>query len=56
MLIDYGYDSIYTDKLIDNLYSEDWSSYYYSTQSKNNAFIAFAKYIEKFGKDRYNKF
>jgi hypothetical protein len=33
--------------LINDLYSYDWESYYYSTQSKNNAFIAFQKYLVK---------
>lgn len=40
-------DFAYIEELIENLYSYDWSSYYYSTQSKNNAFMAFNKYLEK---------
>ncbi|MDD3794035.1 MAG: alpha-2-macroglobulin family protein [Candidatus Gracilibacteria bacterium] len=45
-LKDSTYDS-YIESLIADLYLYDWSSYYYSTQSKNNAFIAFYKYLEK---------
>lgn len=45
-LKDSNYDS-YIEDLIADLYLYDWSSYYYSTQSKNNAFIAFYKYLEK---------
>jgi len=45
-LKDSSYDS-YIEQLIEDLYSYDWTSYYYSTQSKNNAFIAFYKYLEK---------
>ncbi|MDD3144972.1 MAG: MG2 domain-containing protein [Candidatus Gracilibacteria bacterium] len=46
----------YIEKLIDDLYDYDWSSYYYSTQSKNNAFIAFYKYLEKNKIDNKAKF
>lgn len=35
------------EELVWDLYNYDWDSYYYSTQSKNNAFIAFYKYLEK---------
>jgi len=35
------------EELVWDLYNYDWESYYYSTQSKNNAFIAFYKYLEK---------
>jgi hypothetical protein len=35
------------DQKIGELYKEDWTSYYYSTKTKNTAFRAFAKYIEK---------
>ncbi|MDD2907509.1 MAG: alpha-2-macroglobulin family protein [Candidatus Gracilibacteria bacterium] len=45
-LNDETYNS-YIETLIADLYTYDWSSYYYSTQSKNNAFIAFYKYLEK---------
>ncbi|MDR1945175.1 MAG: hypothetical protein LBQ59_03765 [Candidatus Peribacteria bacterium] len=31
------------------MYDYDWSSYWYSTQSKNNAFMAFQKYLQKTG-------
>ena len=43
---DSSYDNIIED-LVWDLYKYDWSSYYYSTQSKNNAFISFYKYLEK---------
>ncbi len=56
MLIDYSYDVKYIDELIDDLYSIDWEGYYYSTQSKNNAFIAFAKYIEIYWKNKNSTF
>ncbi len=45
-LNDSSYDSLIED-LVGDLYNYDWDSYYYSTQSKNNAFIAFYKYLEK---------
>lgn len=54
MLMDYDYDRFYIDYLIKDLYSNDWSSYYYSTQSKNNSFMAFAKYIEKYSSFNQN--
>lgn len=47
MLLDYDYDINYINTLIDDLYSKDWQSYYYSTQTKNNAFFAFYKYLQK---------
>ena len=50
MLLDYNnpkYNNLVND-LIDELYSKNWESYYYSTQSKNNAFMAFAKYLTKY--------
>ena len=63
MLIDYatkdnilGNNLEYIDKLIVELYDRDWKNYYYSTQSKNNAFIAFSKYIEKYASNNHNKF
>ncbi len=56
MLIDYNYSKNYTDELIWQLYEYDWMSYYYSTQAKNNAFMAFAKYIEKNSVDSSSKF
>jgi len=49
LLIDLN-DSSYNqliEELVSDLYSYDWNSYYYSTQSKNNSFIAFYKYLEK---------
>lgn len=48
MLIDFNYDKKYIDILIDELYQIDWMSYYYSTQSKNNAFISFYKYLQAY--------
>jgi hypothetical protein len=54
--MDYNYSKSYIDELIEELYEIDWSSYYYSTQSKNNSFMAFAKYIEKYSKENNSKF
>ena len=45
-LNDTSYDPL-IEELVWDLYNYDWDSYYYSTQSKNNAFIAFYKYLEK---------
>jgi len=56
LLMDSDYSRDYIDTLIWELYEYDWSSYYYSTQSKNNAFMAFAKYIEKYSKANNSKF
>ncbi|MDP2090984.1 MAG: alpha-2-macroglobulin family protein [Candidatus Gracilibacteria bacterium] len=56
LLMDYNYSREYIDTLIGQLYDYDWSSYYYSTQSKNNAFMAFAKYVAKYGKESNSKF
>lgn len=49
ILIDYSFEKYKSDinDLVFDLYSLDWDSYYYSTQTKNNAFIAFYKYLEK---------
>ncbi len=56
MLIDYNYDNSYVFGLILKLYRTDWSSYYYSTKTKNDAFFAFAKYIEIYGKQNNTEF
>lgn len=56
MLIDYDYSRDYIDELIDDLYSYDWSSYYYSTQAKNNAFTSFYKYLIKYWKNNTAEF
>lgn len=48
MLMDYDYNLDYINNLVFDLYDNDWSSYYYSTQAKNNAFITFYKYLEKY--------
>ena len=48
--MDIGYDEIYVNTLIKELASNDYSGYYISTQSKNAAFGAFIKYMEKYGK------
>jgi hypothetical protein len=42
-------DNAYIEELINDLYDYDWSSYWHSTQSKNNAFMAFQKYLSKTG-------
>jgi len=54
MLIDYKGDSKLISENILEMYSQDWESYWYSTKTKNNAFLAFAKYIEVYGKDSVN--
>jgi hypothetical protein len=54
LMMDFGYDEITINEMIKSLYTYDFSSYYYSTQTKNNAFIAFVKYLEKYGKDNIN--
>ena len=56
MLIDYWYDQKIITKYIKELYSIDWSNYYYSTTAKNNAFIAFAKYMKKYWNNSYSNF
>jgi len=56
MLIDYGYDSSTVSKYIQELYAIDWSNYYYSTTAKNNAFITFAKYMQKYGSQSSSNF
>ena len=56
LLIDYWYDSPEIEKLIKELYWLDWSNYYYSTTAKNNAFIAFAKYMQKYGSSASSNF
>ena len=56
MLIDYWYDEKVITEYIKELYSTDWSNYYYSTTAKNNAFIAFAKYMEKYWNNSSSNF
>ncbi|MDD3646175.1 MAG: MG2 domain-containing protein [Candidatus Gracilibacteria bacterium] len=56
LLMDYNYDKKYIDEIIVELYDRDWVSYYYSTQEKNNAFMAFAKYLDKYGSNNKNNF
>jgi len=56
LLIDFDYSRDYIDQLIWDLYTYDWNSYYYSTQAKNNAFMSFSKYIEKYSKENSSKF
>jgi len=48
MLIDYWYDKKIINKYIQELYSTDWTNYYYSTILKINTFITFSKYMEKY--------
>jgi hypothetical protein len=48
MLIDYGSDEKIITKYIKELYNIGWSNYYYSTTAKNNAFVAFSKYMTKY--------
>jgi len=54
MLLDYKYDKALVWTYINEMSQIDWSSYWYSTKSKNNAFAAFIKYIEIYGKDSVN--
>lgn len=54
LLIDYDADTNLVSKYIQKLYNHDWESYWYSTKTKNNSFLAFAKYIEKYGKENTN--
>jgi hypothetical protein len=56
LMIDINYNSLKMDKIITELYDMDFSSYYYSTKTKNAAFTAFAKYIEKIGSKKDNTF
>jgi len=56
LLIDFNYNKNYIDKLISELYSVNWNSYYYSTKTKNNSFLAFAKYLDSSFNKRINKF
>lgn len=54
LLMDYKADKKLITKYISQMYDKDWESYWYSTKSKNNAFLAFAKYIDLYGKDNTN--
>ena len=56
LMIDIDYDVIKIDEIITDLYDTDFSSYYYSTKTKNAAFTAFAKYIEKVWSKKDNTF
>ncbi|MDQ7010077.1 MAG: hypothetical protein Q9M94_07340 [Candidatus Gracilibacteria bacterium] len=56
ILIDYGYDEKVIIKYIKELYGIDWSNYYYSTTAKNNTYIAFSKYMEKYGNNSSSNF
>ncbi len=56
MLIDYDYDTPEVEKLIKELYWIDWFNYYYSTTAKNNSFIAFSKYMQKYGRNSSSNF
>jgi len=47
LLLDFKYKKSYTFWLITELYNRDWSSYYYSTKTKNDTFMAFVKYIKQ---------
>lgn len=49
-------DDAYIEELITDLYAKDWDSYYYSTQSKNNAFMAFHSYLVKTWVDNHSAF
>jgi len=46
LLLDYNSDTSYSYTLVKELYDIDWSSYYYSTKTKNEVFKSFIKYIE----------
>lgn len=49
LLIDYGADKKLITHYIKEMYDRDWESYWYSTKTKSNAFLAFVKYIETYG-------
>lgn len=49
-------DEAYIEQIINDLYAEDWESFYYSTQAKNNAFIAFHNYLTKASENNSWKF
>ena len=56
LLLDWNYNKNYAEKLIWELYEKDFSSYYYSTKTKANSFLAFAKYLEKNSINKINRF
>lgn len=56
LMIDIDYNSLQIDEIITELYDMDFASYYYSTKTKNAAFTAFAKYIEKVWSKKDNTF
>ena len=56
MLIDYWYSHDVIKAYIKELYGINWNNYYYSTMAKSNAFIAFAKYMEKYNSSASSHF
>jgi len=54
MLMSYDSKNTKISEYIAKLYEQDWESYWYSTKTKNNAFLAFAQYIEIYGQDSLN--
>ena len=47
LLIDLNKENILVEEMIWELYSKNWSSYYYSTKTKNVVFNTFLKYLQK---------
>ncbi|MGB2110515.1 MAG: hypothetical protein ACPHY8_00880 [Patescibacteria group bacterium] len=56
LIIDVDFDETVIENKIDELYSYDFESFYYSTNTKNAAFRAFVKYIEYTGTQKSNSF
>lgn len=54
LLIEYDYDAAEVTDLIVELYGRNWKSYWYSTKSKNAAFLAFTRYMEVYGSEYKN--
>jgi hypothetical protein len=45
LIVEYWWDETYINKKVDDFYKKELSSYYYSTQTKNNIFQFFYKYL-----------
>ena len=56
LLIEWNYDNTYSEELISDLHSKNWSNYYFSTKTKANVFLSFANYLEKNSINKVNKF
>jgi uncharacterized protein YfaS (alpha-2-macroglobulin family) len=49
LMIDAGMKQYELSEIMLEIYAKDWQSYWYSTKQKNAAFLAFVKYMERFG-------